>query len=124
MGIGEAECREDWHREMEKSYTEVVWICGEKIPILHRKTNAGDGTSWGKIPHQRQIDCVNRGTGALGATEDEVHDISRSVTDVATEHLKGLCKEFIFLQKSAFTMEVGGWVQVCFGICCCWNIIP
>ena len=74
---------------MEKSYTEVVWLCGEKISILNRKRNAGDGTSWVKIPHQRQIDFVNRGMTAIGATEDEVHDISRSVTDVATEHLRG-----------------------------------
>ena len=49
--------------------------------------------------------------GAIGATEDEVHDISRSVTDVATEHLGGFAKNF-HQKKSAFTMEVGGWVQV------------
>ena len=87
MRIGEAECR-DRHREIEKSNTEVVWICGEKLPILHRKTNAGDGTSWGKRLHQRQIDCVNRGMTAIGATEDEVLDIRRSVTVAVTEHLK------------------------------------
>ena len=50
--------------------------------------------------------------GAIPSTPFIFHMLLAITSGVTT---KGLCKEF-FLQISEITMEVGGWVQVSFGI--------
>ena len=58
-----------------ESETDVVWACEEMRPILFRETNNGDGTAWKpKKVKQRWMDCANRDMGAIGMTEDGVHD--------------------------------------------------
>ena len=41
------ECRV-YHREVQESKTEVVWPRKEARPILRRKKDSGDGTTWEK----------------------------------------------------------------------------
>ena len=43
----ETEGREH-HREVQQSKTEVVWTCEETRPIIRRKKDSGDGTTWEK----------------------------------------------------------------------------
>ena len=52
-----------------------------------------------------------------------VNDVHRTISmklkrNVLDTRL-GAVQSIFFLQKSEITMEVGGWVQVSLGICCC-----